>query len=248
MVPFFRILAVSLFCISTSTALAADLPPPGPTQTYKGIVLIGSAYSGANNEQFFSMVKQGIDMTEKLPKLDRWRIAAIRTIQFDPPTKQRNLDDHRKNIVGVYTMLDDIRQPGILVIYKKLSYSSPMEIAMSLMGNGYHAKRQHLLSMLLDRIEKIKQGKLQASADVYRYAQGFRDRMYVLINKSDPELQGRSECEILKSLLNAMKVFGADSTQQNGLTSELSRRNCWNKTVEVEAKAVQLIRKLDGQK
>jgi len=235
------------FTLGGSMSRAADLPPPGPKQTYKGFMLIGSAYPNVNNEQFFKMVKQGIDMTTQLPKVDRWRIAAIKSIQYDPPTKHRTLDDHRKNILGVYIMPDDIQKPGVLAIYKKLNFSSPMEIALSLMGNGYHAKRHHLLSILISRIEQIKQGKLQVPGDVYQYAQRFRDRMYVLISKSDPELQGRSECEILKSLLNALKIFGADAAGHSKLASELTRRDCWNKTVGVEAKAVQLIRKLDGK-
>jgi TPR repeat protein len=57
-------------------------PPPGPKQTYKGKTLIGSTYSGADNETFFATVKQGLDMMEKLPGSLRDGVNLIREVSW----------------------------------------------------------------------------------------------------------------------------------------------------------------------
>jgi len=225
----------------------ADFPPSGPKQTYKGFTLIGSTYPNAKNERFFKMAKQAIDMTAALPQEDRQRIATIKTIQFDPPSKHRKVNDYRQNIVGVYTYSQNIGEPGVMIIYKKLLYSSPMQIALSLQGNAFHASRHRLLRILTERIGRLEASGAAGSGSQIEQAKKLRASLVALREKKNPDLQARSECVIDKSLLKARKIFGADTAQLNLYSAELTKRNCWKKTVGIEEQTIQFIRQVDGK-
>ena len=84
--------AICLILISAillfRTASAAP-PPQGPTETYRGVKLIGTGYPKRKNTKFFRNAKIAIDMVRKLPKAEWNQSANIKTILYNPPHPDR---------------------------------------------------------------------------------------------------------------------------------------------------------------
>ena len=141
----FAVALVLAFAVMSQNSTAAQ--STAPSQVYKGVKLVGTTYPGNWNEEFFRTTKKAIDMARSLPKA-RWNQSRlITTIIYDPPASQRQtLPGVYQDILGIYMRgnMADTQQanrwPAPIVIYKNLAFSSPMEVTVSLVGNGLHAR------------------------------------------------------------------------------------------------------------
>lgn len=201
-------------------------PKRGPSISYKGRTLIGSTYPDANNEEFFVAVKKAIDLTGELPKELQKFSAKVDTIIYDPPSKHRKKKGVSTDIVGVYT-IQNIRKKAPVIVYKDMLYSSPLQISMSLLGNGVLADRHLRVIALLKVKDGIQSGKTTLSAEEARKVDRKIENWFSVINNSNTKLMNAAECETQIILHKADKAFGVSQQKVSARMRLINDRKCW---------------------
>lgn len=217
--------AAALLVSSPSTAqMAAE----GPTQNYKGITLVGTAYKDHSNRAFFEQIKFAIDMVEGLPEADWNQTKLIKRIVYDPPSKFRKKNDVYTNIVGVYLIGDWKEWPAPIVIYKDMKYASALDVALSIVGNAMQAERHQTLAINLKTIQDIKGGKTPNNKTKLAAAKKEASRILRIVNKSAPpdELLA-DDCRFRIAIYEAHKELFPDKRKLDAMSRELNRHGCF---------------------
>ena len=205
---------------------AQYLPKPGPIVMYEGFRLIGSTYPKAKNETFFKTMKFALKLVKELPLKFQQDIKLLKDIIYDPPSPLRKKVGVAENIVGVYTVINRNSAPAPVIIYKNLKWSSPLQVAQSLLGNSQHAKRHIEQINLRKRLAAMKKSGKSATPEFRK----LRERHHVLqtgLDKSDLKIVDKLECEILLIHFEAIKAWKLDQGRQSRLSRTLSTRKCW---------------------
>lgn len=203
------------------------LPPPGPIETYKGKTLIGSSYAKVNNAEFFSTVKQALDLTAKLPPQLRDDIRLLTTIIYDPPSPERKKKDIYTNIAGVYTIGPDFMKPAPIIVYKDMKYAKVLDFVEILAGNGRRAKKHREAMQVKKRMAELDtQGR--GKDDAERKALDAKLAAFVdVVQKRDREGAQQDNCESLLIKYEVYKAFEVDSRWKDALAKRLSSLKCW---------------------
>ncbi len=194
----------------------AALPTPGPTIRYKGVSLIGSKDPGVDNDGFFATVKKAIGMTAALPDRLRSYAERIDMVIYDPPSESRHATGAILDFDGVY-MITDVRQKAPLVLYKDMRFSSPLRVAMSLLGGGVMAARHGRLIELLER-------RGDATEDSARERE-INERL-APVSAADPALVNKAECQLQFLFYEADKAFGVGQQEISARLRLIRQRQC----------------------
>lgn len=191
-------------------------PKPGPTLRYKGVSLVGSGYPNADNDGFFVTAKKAIDMLVELPDSLRNDSRLIDTVIYDPPSASRRAKGGILDFDGVY-MIVDVRKRAPLVLYKDMRFSSPLRIAMSLLGGGVMAARHVQLIELME-----------AGEDAAKNAEREREikERTALVGAMDPALVNEAECQLQFIFHEADKAFGVSQSKINARLQLIRQRQC----------------------
>jgi hypothetical protein len=201
-------------------------PPPGPKQTYKGKTLIGSTYSGADNETFFATVKQGLDMMEKLPGSLRDGVNLIREVIYDPPSPQRAKGGAYTNIPVVYTLGPDIMKPAPAIVYQDMKYSKPLAFVEAFAQAGRMAKQHHRIMDAKRKMDALKANGEQGT-EQYTSLRKQMDSYLQMVSKADLAAAQTENCESMKIKFEVYKVFESDPVRRDAVAKRLSLLNCW---------------------
>jgi len=221
-------LAIVIFGWGIDVAYSkSKIPPPGPTQQYKGRTLIGSSYPNVRNKLFFETVKIAIDLTEKLPKNLRKYPRAIKRIYYDPPSKHRKAKGIKTNIVGVYTYGSNIKKIAPVIIYQDMKYSSGLRVALSLLGNGLRAFEHKNAIKLIRKIQYMRANKNKFSSQQIEKTKNSLRKFFLRISRKDMKLVKKFECKSMRVKFEAYKAFNLGARRTDALARKISRRNCW---------------------
>lgn len=204
--------------VGKGVGLAAALrdgrvPAGAPTEVYKGVTLVGSWFPKVRNKSFFRMVKKGIDMTQAFSAEDRKRIGLIKHVVYLPPHPDRPDVGVGENIVGVYTV-DGYDAPGYMSIFKDMRFSAPYLVAMSLLGNSFHAEAHERIRALA-RFQDDPESKAEAA------------RLRGIVEKTDRKAWMQNECRILKANVRGFEALDVDPRHLDALKREMGDRGCW---------------------
>ncbi len=211
---------------AATARVSAGALKSGPTIVYKGIMLIGAEYTGADNIAFFSMLKKGIDMSSSLPKNLRKFSNLIDTVVYDPPSRFRRAEGAIIDIDAVYA-ITDLRKKGSVILYKDLRFSAPLEVSMSLLGGGVLAARHMRLIELLERREKIEAGRVTSlESEKRKIDKEIRNRLSTT-GKADTKLLDAAECDLQFILHQAGKAHGIGRKETSARLELMRQRRCW---------------------
>lgn len=192
------------------------IPEPGPSQRYKGVLLIGSSYPDADNEAFFASARQAVDLTAKLPGPLKSLAERIETLVYDPPSGQRRAAGAIVDIHGVYTVSDPQKKAPV-ILFSPMENSSPLRIAMSLVGGGVMAARHERLMRLLAAKE--------ASKSAGQQDREIEERLRPVAVSPQAQID-EAECALQFTLLHADRAFGASLQAQRARLRTMEQRNC----------------------
>jgi TPR repeat protein len=201
-------------------------PPPGPTQTYKGKTLVGSTYPGADNEAFFLMVKQGLDMTEKLPAKYREDIKLIREVIYDPPSPHRKASGPITNTPCVYTVGSDFMKTAPVIVYRDMKFSSGLQFVEAFAGTGGLARKHHEAMAVKRKMASLEAGGGKGSAD-YASLRQKHDTFMSGLQKANLDQAQQDNCEAMRLKFEIYKQFESDPRRQDAVAKRISSLNCW---------------------
>lgn len=203
----------------------SGIPTPGPSISYKGKTLIGSAYPDARNEDFFKTVKKAIDLSAELPSVLREYVNLVDTVIYNPPSKHRKVKNVLVDIVGVYTITDAFKK-GPVVVYKDMFYSSPLQVTRSLMANGMEVKRHLRLIALTKMVADIKAGRGSYSADQKQKITREHEVRLAVLYKTDRNLMRLAECETQSLQLAADRFYKAGRQKISARVAHMNQLKC----------------------
>jgi hypothetical protein len=226
--------AIALFaCLAVPTAVFGAGNQP-PAEKYRGVILLGTAYPDQSNDIFFETARKAIDMVRSLPK-EKWNQSRyILRIHYDPPSKYRRpLPGHYQNILAVYRTggIDGEgafrRWPGPLVVFKDLHYSAALHLALSIVGNGLHAREEYDLLVLRKQIEAIDSGGVESSTMEYlKLIREFEEKRRLYLKQAGPDELLKANCHPRVAMLNAYRHLFPNDPDLNSWYRELNDDGC----------------------
>jgi len=195
-------------------ALAARTSVAAEVVSYKGYTITGSPAD--DDGAFFQMVKTGIDMVDGLPQRLRSLGQLVRDLRYLPAgaagADRGGLDD----VTAVYIIetLDEAR--GHIAFRRDTGHLAPLHIALSLVGNGVHAKRHR------DYVDARRKAAAEAS-DANRARAAYLEK---LVKRTDLNLVAQAECENMAAIRDTLRALDGDARQIEGISRLMDRRNC----------------------
>ncbi len=166
-------------------------------------------------------------MIGRLPKADWNRTDAIEMLVYDPPSKERKRNDAYTKVIGVYTIGDLMTWPAPIVVYQDMRYSSPLNVALSIVGNALLADRHRRLIRLRKEMQDMEAGRLPTDAKRLKANRAEVDRMLRLIHKdAPPDELVKDLCEGNIAIFNAHKVLHPDPKKLDAMARKLSQSKC----------------------
>lgn len=226
----FRSIAMVLaILIVLPLSQASALPPAGEEQIYKGVTLIGTTDTNRSSKDFFRLAGRAIDMVRSLSKADRNHGDLIQTVIYDPPSPNRTTTGVNRNIVAVYTLPADDSWPAPIIMYKSAKYASSLELALSLVGNAFHAKTHKQRAALRADMEASNSRKRKLSRSAYNAKLAEWKKLSERASgKMAPDEIIRDDCKIQLAIYNALRILHPEDRNINARAARLTERNCWD--------------------
>ena len=207
-----------------------DFPKPGPTETYKGRLLVGSRYKGANNRVFISYTKKAIDLTEELPQALQRGIRLINVIIYDPPGPEKDKASKRADspnkaitnmFAGIYTYGSDLYKPAPMIVERDVTWISPILIGYALVDASLYA-RLHRNVIVLGR--QIK--KHDKTSEKYKMFKKKLNLLVTLAKASDLKVVRKHQCKFMRVHFAAMKVWKEAPQKLDQMMRQLNENKC----------------------
>jgi hypothetical protein len=206
---------------------AAQEPPRGPVEMYKGVKLVGTALPNRKNTKFFRNAKLAVDMVRKLPKAWWNQTALIKELVYYPPHPDRIAPGITANIIGVYTIGNYSHFPAPIIVYQNMLYSSGLQLALSIVANAMHAANHRKVIRNARLIDDIKKGRRPGSQEDIDKAMREGRYLLALVKKALPKEQlFKADCRNRIAVLEAHKVLHYDANIIGQFNASLQEDGC----------------------
>ena len=121
-----------------------------------GIKVFGSSYPDVRNDQFFSVIRQALEMAKRLPKSLQKYIEIIDEVHYNPISKHFVREGALDATGAYYNKLISVEGHRLMFVRRDVRYSSPLFFLQIFIHEGTHAVQDQQAFRNLKYISRIK--------------------------------------------------------------------------------------------